>query len=343
MLRNLPSLKRGEDITIRRCLKLLGPCIDIALSCTIDFVDQVARILSLKSSFPGKLSKKNSLLSVKRTILSEWKESEITYIENLTNILDQFRVRMRNATTLANRCSVDLLSQKEELEEEISKLENDIRRHKSSLGLLAASIAPFFCISCQATAHLGIYGFSFHELRDDHILELEYVHAIFDVKTRVIVDINALPEISIQYIDDASNRDQNSIFDFHRKYILEFLNCGKISFQLNCMELQDYLLRLGQILGKLDQCAFALNAINDGRKAAITVDLPKIRLNFLLKDVTVLLTLDLASFQTKMISVSIGGMDAMVRKAEVLSLVDFCNFQSLSKVVYQYAMTSDME
>ena len=343
LMRNLSSLRVGKEATFQRCVYLLDPCVNNALSCTNDFVRQTVCTQSSKLSLPGIVSdKKNNLFSKKSAVLTEWKESEISYVENLTNALDQFRFGMEKAIVAANLCSIDLRPQEKHLEEEISKLENDIHELKSSLGLLEASLAPIFCINCQATSQIGIYGFYFEEVRDGHFLELEYIHAIFDVKTRVIVDINCLPRISIEYIDGASNRKQNSVFDFHRSYV-SMLKCGNGSFWLNSTELSDYLLRLGQILGKLDQCALAFVAVNETQMAAVTVDLPFIRLCFPKKDAPLLLTLDLESFQAKTISVSTTVMDPKVGKAEILSPVDCCNLKSLSNVIYQYCENRNAE
>jgi len=346
LLRNLSFFRRNEEVVIQRCFTLIDPCIHNALYYTSAFVERVMRTLSLNSRFPGHVSNKNSLFSAKNAITSEWKEIGISFIENLTNLLDQFRFGMEKTNDfkkmdkyllLANDCSSNSQPGRKQIEREISKLENDVHLHESSLDVLEASMAPTSCILCQATAQIGIYGFNFKEFRDDHILELDYMHAIFDVKTRVVVDINSQSGLLIEHNTGASNREHNSIFDFHRGYI-NMLRCGEMSFKLNCNELQDSLLRLGQILGKLDQCALTLKAINDGRKATITVDSSHIRLAFPAKDTVVSLTLDLECFVTKIISVStIDGRDVKDRKTELLSSVDCCNLRSLSRIISHYA------
>jgi hypothetical protein len=344
LLRNLSSCRRKEETAIQRCFTLLDPCIHNVLSCTNSFVERVERTLLLKSALPGNASKKNNIYSAKSAIMTEWKEIDISLIENLANLLDQFQLGLEKTSDLnntnkylllANACSSNSQSRNKQIEKEISKLENDIHRHKSSLDVTEASIAPFSCILCQATAQIGIYGFYFQEFRDDHVLELDYVHAIFGVKTSVIVDITSESGLLIEHDDAASNIEQDSIFDFHRGYI-DMLKCGKMSSQLDCTDIQGSLLRLGQILGKLDQCALAFKAINDGREATIAIDLPHICLTFPAKNTVALLTLDLECFETKIISVStIDGSDFKGRKIETLSSVDCCNIKSLSRIFSQ--------
>ena len=339
LLRNLTYFRRNEETAIQRCFTLLDP-----LSCTKEFVEQVTRTLSLKSTIPGNASDKNSIYSAKNAIVTEWKEIEISFIENLANLLDQYRLRLEKTSDLkktnkclllANECSSNSQSTNKEIEKEISKLENDIHQHKSSLDVLEASIAPFSCIICQATAQIGIYGFYFQELRDNHVLELDYVHAIFGAKTRVIVDITSQSGLLIEHDDGASTKERNSIFDFHRGYI-DMLKCGKMSSQLDCTDLQGSLLRLGQILGKLDQCAVAFEAMNDGREATIAIDFPHICLTFPAKNTVASLLLDLEFFETKIVSVStIDGSDFKGRKMENLSSVDCCNVKSLSSIFSQ--------
>jgi len=341
LLRNLSFFRKKEEVTIQRCFGLLDPRIHNVLSWTSNFFERVMCTQSLKSKFPGNLSKKNSLLSNKNAIMTEWKKIEIPLIENLTNFLDQFRLEMektcvRNKTKEQVRAASDLEPENKRIEKEISKLENDIHQLHSSLDILEASIAPFSCILCQASAQIGVYGFYFEGFRGDHILELDYMHAIFGVKTRVIVDINSQLGLLIEHNDTASDREQNSIFDFHRGYI-NMLRCGKMSFQLDCNELQDSLLKLGQILGKLDQCALVFKAINDGQKATITVNFPQIHLTLPAKDTSLSLTLDLECFVTKNISVStIDGSDLKGRKTEMLSSIDCCNLKSVSRIISQY-------
>jgi hypothetical protein len=230
----------------------------------------------------------------------------------------------------------------EKIEAEISKLENDIYRHKSSLDVLEASIAPFACVLCQATAQIGIHGFHFHEFRDDHILELIYMHAIHGFKTRVVVDIISQPGLLIEYDDGASNGEQNALHDLYRGYI-NLVKCGDTSFETNCSELQDSLLRLAQMFGKFDRFALALKPIIDGEKATITVDLPSIRLTFPSKDTIMSLMLDLECFETKIVSVSkLDGSDFHDKKTETLPTVDCCNIKSLNRVIYQYVEIGDV-
>lgn len=347
LLRNLSHFKMKE-VAVERCLSLLDPCIHNALCCTSAFVEQAMRTLSLKSTLPRNVPNKNDSFSAKRKIISEWKEIEISFIENLTNMLDQFRLEMENACDfeyinkhlLFNDCPSNSRSENERVENVNSKLQNDINQHKLSLDIIDASIAPFSCILCQAASKIGIYGFYFKELRDDHILELDYVHSTFGVKTRVIIDIDSQPGFSIDYCDGASNREQNSLLDIHRQYV-HMLKGGKMSFELNCNELQDSLLRLGQILGKLDQCVFSLKAINGKRKATITVDLPHIRLTFPAEGKIVSLTLDLEKFVTKIITISTIDGSSSEGRIEIPSSVDCCNLESLDRIL-PYAQNEDV-
>ncbi len=161
------------------------------------------------------------------------------------------------------------------------------------------------------------------------------MHAVFDVKTRVVVDISSPAALEIEYIGGASNEEQNSVFGCHRGY-MKLIECGKISLQRNCTELRDSLLRLAHILGRLDQYALALNKMNDGRKADVTVDLPHIRLKFPQKNAIVLLTVDLAYFQINTVSVSIGGMDFKVRTPGFLQSMDCNNFKALGRILSQF-------
>ena len=336
LLRNLSSLRKKEENTIQRYFASLDPCIQNSLPCTIAFPKQLLRTVFAKSAFLRNSSKQNNPFLAKRaSILTEWKETEISYIEYLTNELDKFRLRIEKRMIFARGHLSNVKSRRKDFEEEICKLETDIHQQKSSIDLLEASIAPLSCLSCQATAQIGIYGFCVKDFRDDHVLELDYMHAIFDVKTRVVVDINSPTALAIEYIDGASNEELNSVFGCHRGYI-KMIECGKISFQENCTELQDSLLRLAQILGRLDQYALALNEINDGRKADVTVDLPHIRLKFPQKKAIVLLTVDRACFQINAVSVSIGGMDFKVRTPEFLPSIDCNNFQALNRIISQF-------
>lgn len=335
LLRNLSSLREKEENTIQRYFASLDPCIHNSLDGTIAFPKELLRSVSAKSTVPRNALKQNSLFVAKRAILTEWKEAEISYIKYLTNEFDQFRFRIEKLRLFASGPSSNVSPRRKDIEEEISKLETDIHQQKSSIDLLEASIAPLSCVSCQATAQIGIYGFCFQEFRDGHVLELDYMHAIFDVKTRVVVDVNSPSALAIEYIDGASNEAQNSVFGCHRGYI-KMIECGKVSFQGNCTELQDSLLRLAQILGRLDQYALALNEINDGRKADVTVDLPHIRLKFPRKNAIVLLTVDLARFQINTVSVSIGGMDFKVRTPEFLPSIDRDNFEALNRIISQF-------
>lgn len=331
LVRYLSFVGRKEN-TIKNCLKWLDPCIRNALSLTNDFAEQVMHALSLESTFPDSVSK--------CAIMTEWKEIEISFIENLTNLLHQFRLGIEQKSLLVNNCTSNPRLGYKKVENEISEIENSIHRQKSSLDILAASMAPFSCLICQATAQIGIYGFSVQKFRDDYSLELEYTHAIFGVKTCVIVNIHSRAKILIEN-NVTSNRDQDSIFDFHQGYI-NMLKCGETSFQLDSTDLQGSLLNLGLMLGKLDQCALALKAISDEQNATIAFDLPHIRLTFPLKGTIVSLTLDLESFETKIQSVSIGGRSFKGRKCETLSIFDWCNLESLDTIVSRYNESIDL-
>lgn len=337
MVKNLSS-KRKEETKIERYLKVLDSCIKNSLSFDVDLVEQIFCMLSFESSPPTNVPKiKNAnAANDKRAESMQWEKMEIAHMKNLTRVLDQFRLRVKESMHHARITATVFRSKERELETEISKLENEIHRLKSSSDLLEASKAPSSSISCQAAAQIGMYGFCFQKFHDEHTLELEYLHAVFDVKTRVIVDIGSVPKISIDYIDNASNREQDPIFNFHRRYI-NMLEVGNIAFDLNCAEVQDSLLRLGQILGKLDQCALAFVAINDGSEAEVTFDLPYIRFAFPAKNATASLKLDLTYFQVKMMSISVGGTDFNIARAEILSSVDCCDLESIRNLIFKSA------
>lgn len=338
MLRNLSSSTRKEETNTERCFKVLDSCIKNALAFDVDFVDHIFRMLSCKPLSPGKFSR----MHTKRARTMEWERIEINHMENLTKVLEQFRLRVEESAYRVISSVTNSRSEERELETEISKLENEIQRVKSSFDLLEASKAPISSISCQAAAQIGMYGFCFQKFHDEHTLELEYMHAVFDVKTRVIVDISSRPDISIDYIGNTPNRAKDPISEFHRRYI-DMLKVGKIAFQLKGAEIQDSLLRLGQILGKLDQCALAFSAINKGTEAAIAFDLPEIRFAFPQKNATASLTLDLTFFQVKMMSVSVGGTDFSVNEADILSSVDCCDLKSISKLIFKSAANECVE
>ena len=375
MLGNLSFLmKRKEEgaTSIPRCFTSIDPCIHQALSCTNDLVERVTRtpLSSSKSTFPINPSSSKSTCSLstaKRMIRTEWKEIEISFMKKLTNILVDFRLEIEKTKTdvllpgiVASKTlplvkdddsssSYLLPRNKQQIEKDISQLENDIHQQQRSSSfdvLLEASIAPRACILCQATSHLGIYGFCFEEFRDDNILKLNFIHAIFGVQTRVTFDINSEPGVVIEppnYDVASNNRDDDnkccSIFDFHQGY-LNMLVCGKISsLRLNSIDLQDSLLKLGQFLGKLDQTAHAFKAINDGRKALITFDLPTILLKFPANDTVVSMTLDPGGFLARNISVSTtDGSDCKGRStAEEITSVDCCDLRSLQGIISKYA------
>ena len=346
MLGNLSFLRRKEGAAIHRCFASIDPCIHKALSYTKDLVDRVMRTPSSKATFPMNPSSKNSLSTAKKVIMTEWKEFEISFMEELTNMLEHARLEIEKTEILeaasktlplVKNCA-SLLPRNKQIEKEISKLENDIHQQRSSFDVLEACIAPRACILCQATAHLGIYGFCFEEFRDDNILKLNFVHAIFGVQTRVIFDINSQPGVVIEPHHAVSNRDKCCIFEFHQAY-LNMLVCGKISLQLDPTELQDSLLKLGQFLGKLDQSAHAFKAINDGQKALVTFDLPNILLKLPANGTDVCMTLDPGGFVGRNLSVSTtDGSDCGGRSTEELSSVtDCCDLRCLQGIVSKYA------
>jgi len=253
VVRNLALIRR-DCVGFERCVTAIVPCFDKTLSCMNELIEQV-KVMTLNPFC------ERSITTAKRIVMTEWKEIEITYIEKLTNILEKEKVEILEA---ASNCSLPLKKRtyshsqnKQLIEEEIVKLENEILKEKRTLDLLEASIAPRACILCQATVHLCIHGFSLEEFRDDNILKLNFAHAVYGVQTRVIFDNNSQPGIVIEPNYNALKRDNSPIFELHRGY-LNMLVCGKIPAQVNSTELQESLLTIGQFLGRLDQSAMEL-------------------------------------------------------------------------------------
>jgi len=341
LIRNLSSFWNRDD-AIQKCLELLDPCIHACLSCTDDFVKSVKKKMLSAQSFPEKTSSKKYDASVKSEIMAEWMSIEISFIENLTMILDQFRIGVESTCEVKNMdmylrrasySSCNSQPRKEEIEKEISKLECDIHRHESSLDLVEASVAPYSCILCQATARIGLHGFHFEEFRDDHVLVLDYMHAIFGAKTRIIVDCNSKRGLSIDHVDSTFNTERNSEYIFHRDYI-NVLKSGEMSIQLNCTDLQETLLRLSRIFGKLDQCTMVLKAISEGENVTIETDLPHVRFMIPSTDTIVSFAFNLECFEALSTSVSkVDGSDFECKKAEIFSPVDFCDLEALRRII----------
>mmetsp|Transcript_15916 Transcript_15916/g.36853 ORF Transcript_15916/g.36853 Transcript_15916/m.36853 type:complete len:959 (+) Transcript_15916:293-3169(+) len=340
LLRNL-SFFNEDEVVIERIFRSFDPCfLDISSSLG-DFIEHTMRDPKLKSSLQQIASKDAYISSAKRATITEWKEIELSFIQNLIKLLNQFRSRIEKMSCEMNKNNycielngfLNSLSEKKKIEKEISALENGIREQKSLFDELEASTAPATCILCQATAQIGIYGFNFEEFCDEQIMILDYKHAIFDVKTRVLVDIDSQSSPLIEHNVVESSRKQGPIFCFHQGCINR-LRRGETTYQLNDTELQDSLLRLAQILGKLDRCALALNAISEEQElSTITVDLPHLLFAFPNHDTKLTLTLDLKCFVTEMISVSSkdeGG--ARSSNAQILASVDCCDLKSLRKL-----------
>jgi predicted transposase YbfD/YdcC len=249
-------MRMRESAGFDRCITAIFPCFDSALSCTKGLVEQVKFMPLSKSTYRTNHVSERSLYTAKKIIMTEWNEIEITLMGKLANILE---IEKTNILKAERKCkkSTYLQSQNELIEEEIFKLENDIRQQKRALDLLDASIAPCASILCQATVHMGIHGFSFEEFRNDNILKLKFVHAVYGIQTSVIFNVNSHPGIVVEIDCDASNTYNCPIFEFHQAY-LDMLVCGKIPIQFDSAELQESLLTIGQFLGRLDQSAMEL-------------------------------------------------------------------------------------
>jgi len=345
VLRNLSFLTRKDDLNIYRCFNLIDPRVSNGLYRTNHQIDRLLRELSSQSSFPYHPLNGNNHSSAKSVIMTEWNEIEISFIEDLTKQLNGVRLEIEKRSNFDNTIK-NLFPSKDsslhsprgnkQIQEEISELENEINQCKSSLDVSEASSAPYACIFCQATAQLGIYGFLLEEFCGDNILKLNFMHAIFSVKTHVVVDIDSDPRIKIEQYRTTSKKENCCVFDYHRGY-LNMLVAGNISFEINCVELQDSLLKLGTCLGKLDQSALAFKVINDGRKATVAFDLPHIRLTIPANHTVVSMTLDMNSFVTKTISVSKrGGSSSNGETIEVLSSVDCCDLRALSEIIDEH-------
>ena len=347
LLRNL-SFFTKDEVMVERIFHLFDPCLRDAPSSLGDFIERIMHELLSKSTVQEVASDKACIHLAKSAITTEWKKIEISLVENMINMLHKFRSRMENIRRSMKKTKdcLDLCdrltyfwSEKKTIENEISELENDVRELRTSLDVLEASTAPATCIHCQATAQIGVYGFNFEEFCDEQILILDYNHAIFDIKTRVIVDIDSQSGPSIEHDVMPSSKRHDPIFSFHQGY-LNKLRRGDISLQLNDTELQDSLLRLAQILGRLDRCALALKAINEEQQSStpIEVDLPHLRFTFPNHENKLLLTLDLECFVTEMISVCSRDESGLKsRTKEISSSVDCCDLKSLRRLLSKYA------
>jgi len=109
-----------------KIVTLLDPCIHNSLACTIAIPEEFKLTVSAKSTLPKNASKQNNLFLAKRDISTEWKETEISYIEYLTNEFDQFRLQIEKMILFASGPSSNVLPRRKDIEEEISKLETDI-------------------------------------------------------------------------------------------------------------------------------------------------------------------------------------------------------------------------
>ncbi|MGK3739906.1 MAG: hypothetical protein ACI90V_006754 [Bacillariaceae sp.] len=257
VLRNLSLLRmREESADLDRCITAIFPCFDSALSCTKGLVEQEMLMPLSKSTYRTNHVSERSLATAKKTIMTEWNENETTLMEKLANMLGIEKTNILEAERKCKKITC-LQSQNELIEEEIFKLENNIRQQKRALDLLDASIAPCASILCQATVHMGIHGFSFEEFRDDNILKLNFFHAVYGIQTSVIFNINSQPRTVVETDYDASNTYNCPIFEFHRAF-LNMLVSGKIPIQFDSAELQESLLTIGQFLGRLDQSAMEL-------------------------------------------------------------------------------------
>ena len=249
-------MRMRESAGFDRCITAIFPCFDSALSCTKELVEKVKLMPLSKSTYcrTNHLSER-SLYTAKKIIMTEWNEIEITFMGKLANILEIEKTNILKAERKYKKST--LQSQNKLIEEEIFRLENDIRQQKRSLDLLDASIAPCASILCQATVHMGIHGFSFEEFRNDNILKLKFVHAVYGIQTSVVFNVNSHPGIVVETDCNASNTYNCPIIEFHRAY-LDKLVCGKIPIQFDSAQLQESLLTIGQFLGRLDQSAMEM-------------------------------------------------------------------------------------
>jgi len=263
VLRNLAPT--GNITGLEKSLMEITPCyynmFDMALSCTTELVEKSKfTTLSSKSTFgPYNLSK-TSIRSTKSAIMAEWKEIEICYIKNMATILELEKSKILEATSsylsFVNKGNNIKYQNEVSVENDILRLENDIRQEKRSLELWEASLAPHACILCQATVHLSV--FSFEESGVDNILKLNFAHSVYGVQTRVIFDINdSQKEMIIEPNYDSSIGNKCPIFKLHQQY-LNLLACGRVPIQLNSAEPRESLLNIGQFLGRLDQSAIEL-------------------------------------------------------------------------------------
>eukprot|EP00536_Pseudo-nitzschia_multiseries_P008146 jgi/Psemu1/19723/gm1.19723_g len=339
------SLLLGRNGRIQTILTWIDPCVDEAFSCANALSERVMRTLGAKSKSKKKPTVTKSHFAAEKVILAEWASIEVSFLKELTSILERNEVEIVKKTQVMeasmNNCAGCVSNSSpciEQVEKEVSELRAKISREKSSSDILEACTAPRACILCQATAQIGIYGFYLEEFKDDHILKLKFIHSMFGVTTDVMFDLNSHPGVVIGPIVSPLGRDKTCILNFHRKH-LDMVVGGEISIRMDSASLQDSLLNFGQFLGKLDQSARTFLVINDEGKAVVRFDFPHILLRIRNNGTIVRLTLNPENFVSKTILVytSDGEGYRVTEHEGVSSMIDCCDLRSLRGIVSRYA------
>jgi len=344
LLTNL-SLSMMRRERIRTSLTMIDPPDVEILSCANVLMQEVRRMLASKSESREQTSIAKSRFVANKVILSEWLPIEISFLAQLTSVVERSEVEIVKQTKILEASITELpdcvprsspTRSTEQIEREISELRAKIGREKSSCDIIDACTAPRACILCQATAQMGLYGFCFEELKDDHVLKLKFLHSIFGVTTHVMFDLNSDPGVVIGPITSPSDSDNSCMLDFHRRH-LDMLADGEISVPMDSSSLQDSLLKLGLFLGKLDQSARTFKVINDEGKAIVTFDSPHVLLQARNNGIIVRLTLTPENLVTKAILVyKRNGRGYEVKEHEGVSSIDCSDLNSLQKIVSRY-------
>lgn len=309
-----------ETESICSSFSSLDPSIQRVLSSTYDWTGCIERALASTSNAR---ESRTQFSSKEQRFLTDWKETEVCILDELTTILECDRLAIESATSEAERNNH--ASNAKDIMQEISELKDKISRERSLLDILDASVAPRANVLCQATAHIGICGFSFQKFQDDGVVKMKFNHSIFGAETRVVFDSSSHLEIVIE-TNTASAKDKCSVFEFHQGY-LAMLADGRISSSINNTVLQDSLLKLGQLLGKLDQCAHVFKTLNDAGKILFTSDFPQLLFTSPAKNKTISMTLDPKTFVAK--------TDVEETKLGEISLVDCWDLTCVQGIICQ--------
>lgn len=293
VFRNLSKIREAtKGNPVEKVLASIPPRQNGIIACVDDLLERAKYQASTKPPIPAAAVVKDKD-AIQRGIAQEWKVLEEEFLLNVCQVVER---TVETATTLCKRAETLKVSlcqnktkpkrnQAEVLENEILDLQQKIRDKRDELKLLEASEAPSSALHCQASSHLGLFGFRL-DCYTGNSLQLSFEHVVEGVESCFAFDLKTA-SLTASRITGATSSCQNPIpanhvaAKFHQYFLKTMLSNGTIIPllpQVEPLELQETILALSRWLGRLDLAALDLAVIS--KRSSVTLDLPQVSIAF---------------------------------------------------------------